>query len=168
MEIPTGGGGLSLTGSRNSAGQSLLEAAIALPLLLALLAGGYWGFRRLSLEGAAASASQAELLRSGREQPDIATSLAASVASGGKGITVSSRTGILPGGMPPFPALSGRTVSSVAVSLEKEEAGAFVALPSHGFRAVQEGAVDCWTRGSRSGASVRRTVRGLLYTGVLR
>lgn len=157
-----------MTGPRRPAGQSLLEAVFALPLLLVLLAGGYWGYRRLSLEGAAASAAHAQLLRAGRGQPDIASSLAASVAPGGEGVAVSARGGSTARRMPPFTGLAGRTVSSVEVSRGEEEANGFLELPHQRFRTEQEGAVDCWTSGSRSGESVRRTVRGFLLTGALR
>lgn len=157
-----------MTGRRVPAGQSLLETVIALPLLLALLAGGYWGFRRLSLEGAAMSAAQAQLLRTGRGQAAIASNLAASVLPGGEGVTVSARNESLAGRVPPFSGLAGRTVSSVEVSRRKEDVGGFLELPRHGFRAGQEGAVDCWGSGSRSGRNVRRTVGGILATGALR
>lgn len=153
---------------RDSLGQSLVETAIALPVLLVLLAGGYWGFRRLSLEGAATSAAQAHLLRAGRSQPDISKGLAASVAPGGEGVAVSARETPLAQGIPPFSGLAGLTVSSVDVSRRSDPIGGFLKLPFHEFQATREGAVDCWERGSRSGRNVRRAVRATLAAGALR
>jgi hypothetical protein len=153
---------------RDSGGQSLVETAIVLPLLLALLAGGYWGFRRLTLEGAAMSAAQAQLLRAGRAQTDVATSLAASVLPGGEGVSVSARNESLAGGVPPFSGLAGRTVSSVDVSRRADAVGGYLELPRHEFRASREGAVDCWGSGSRSGKNVRRVVRTTLIAGAVR
>jgi hypothetical protein len=153
---------------RDSKGQSLVETAIVLPLLLALLAGGYWGFRQLSLEGAATSAAQAQLLRAGRMQTDISKALAASVLPGGEGVTVSSRGASLAQRVPLFSGLSGRTVSSVDVSRRSDAIGGFLELPRHEFRASREAAVDCWESGSRSGRNVRRAVRTALIAGALR
>jgi hypothetical protein len=153
---------------RNSKGQSLVETAIMLPLLLVLLAGGYWGFRRLSLEGAATSAAQAQLLRAGRAQADMTTSLAASVLPGGGGVSVSARHEALAGGVPPFSGLAGRTVSSVDVSRRSDAIGGFMELPRHEFGASREAAVDCWGSGSRSGRNVRRAVRAALIAGAFR
>jgi hypothetical protein len=154
---------------RQRVGQSLVETAIVLPLLLSLLALGYWGFRRLSHRGAAMSAAQVQLLRTGRGQLDTGNVLAGSVCPSGEGVTVSARNGSLPGGIPPFTGLSGRTISSVDVSRPPEKiAGGFVEPPRHDFRIRREGAVDCWGIGSRSGRNVRRTVQGILVTGALR
>ncbi|HWS15213.1 MAG TPA: hypothetical protein VN450_03370, partial [Candidatus Methylomirabilis sp.] len=47
-------------------GQSLLETALALPLVLILLGGGYWFYRDLSLSSSAESAAHAQMLRAGR------------------------------------------------------------------------------------------------------
>ena len=153
---------------RGSGGQSLVETAIVLPLLLVLLAAGYWGFRRLSLEGAATSAAQAHLLRAGRMQTDISTALAASVLPGGESVTVSARGTPLAQRVPFFSGLAGRTVSSVDVSRQSDAIGGFLELPHHEFRANREGAVDCWWRGSRSGKDVRRFVRATLLGGAFR
>ena len=153
---------------RDSGGQSLVETAIVLPLLLVLLGGGYWGFRRLSLEGAATSAAQAQLLRAGRMQPDISTALSASVLQRGEGVTVSARGTPAAQRVPPFSGLAGRTVSSVDVSRRNDAIGGFLELPRHEFRASREGAVDCWGSGSRSGRDVRRVVRSVVVAGALR
>ena len=153
---------------RDSGGQSLVETAIVLPLLLVLLAGGYWGYRRLALEGAAVSAAQAQLLRAGRAQTDVAAVLAGSILPGGKGVAVSARSESLARGVPPFSGLAGRTVSSVDVSRGADAVGGYLDLPPHEFRAGREAAVDCWGSGSRSGRNVRRVVRSALIAGALR
>ncbi|HEX9190875.1 MAG TPA: TadE/TadG family type IV pilus assembly protein [Candidatus Deferrimicrobiaceae bacterium] len=153
---------------RRSGGQSLVETAIVLPVLLVLLAGGYWGFRQLSLEGAATSAAQAHLLRTGRLQADISTNLAVSVLPGGEGVTVSARDQSLAQGVPFFSGLAGRTVSAVDVSRRNDAIGACLVLPRHEFRANREAAVDCWGRDSRSGRSVRRVIRTALIAGAFR
>ena len=154
--------------ARHPAGQSLLETVLVLPLVLAVLALGYWGFRRISLEGAAMSAAQAQLLRTGRGQPDITAALATSVHPGGEGVTVSGRNGPLSAGVLPFSGLSGHTASTVEVSRRPECVGSYLEPPSHEFRAGAEGTVDCWGAGSRSGRNVRRGVRALVASGALR
>jgi hypothetical protein len=154
---------------RRPVGQSLVETAIVLPLLLSLLALGYWGFRRLSYAGAAMAAAQVQLFRTGREQSDAAVELAGSVCPRGEGVTVSARNGSISGGIPPFRGLTGRTVSSVEVSRPAEDiASGIIDTPRHDFRIRREGTVDCWGIGSRSAWNVRRTVRGFLLTGAMR
>lgn len=157
-----------MTRLRNPGGQSLVETAIVLPLLLVLLAGGYWGFRRLSLEGAATSAAQTHLLRTGRMQTDVSKSLAASVLPGGDGVTISATEQPLVQRVPPFSGLAGRTLSSVDVSRRNDAIGGCLELPGHEFRASREGAVDCWGIASRSGRNIRRVVRASLAAGALR
>lgn len=169
MEIPPCRQGDAVKRVRRRVGQSLVETAIVLPLLLSLLALGYWGFRRLSHAGSAMSAAQVQLLRAGRGQQDMANVLAGSVCPRGEGVTVSARNGSLSRGIPPFTGLSGRTISSVDVSRPPEKiAGGFIEPPRHDFRIRREGAVDCWGVGSRSGRNVRDTVRGFLVTGAFR
>lgn len=152
----------------DSGGQTLVETAIVLPLLLVLLAGGYWSFRQLSLDGAATSAAQAHLLRAGRMQKDISKSLAVSVLPGGEGVAVSTRDNSLAQRVPPFSGLVGRTASSVVVSRRRDGIGGFLGLPAHEILASREGAVDCWGSDSRSGRNVRRVVQASLVAGVLR
>ena len=153
---------------RRPGGQSLVETAIVLPLLLSLLALGHWGYRRLSHESAAMSAAQVQFLRTGRGQKDAAKVLSGAVCPRGEGVTVSARNEPLSGGVPPFTGLSGRTVSSVEVSRPPERiAGGTIEPPRHEFRIRREGAVDCWGTGSRSGRNVRRTVQGFLLSGAL-
>ena len=60
-------------------GQSLIETALALPLLLILLGGGYWFYRDLSLSSAAESAAHAQMLRAGRRLTGIEPRLSGTI-----------------------------------------------------------------------------------------
>jgi type II secretory pathway component PulJ len=154
---------------RNSPrGQSLLETALALPLVLILLGGGYWFFRDLSLSSSAESAAHAQMLRSGRRCAGIESRLSGMIHPADNVVRIEGRDDPLIGRIPLFRGLAGRTVASVGVSLRSESVGAFLHLPSHTIRRDAEGAVDCWGKGTSSGTTVRRTVRGILSTGVLR
>ncbi|OIP33111.1 MAG: hypothetical protein AUK27_11255 [Deltaproteobacteria bacterium CG2_30_66_27] len=149
-------------------GQALVETVLALPLLLILLGGGYWFYRNLSLFSAAESAAHAQMLRSGRRLPGIERRLSGTILPGDKAARIEARNDPLTGEVPLFRGLAGRTVAAADVSLGKEPVGAFLDPPSHAFRREAEGAVDCWGRDTPSGATVRRTVKGILLTGVLR
>ena len=149
-------------------GQSLVEAALALPLLLVLLGGGYWFYRNLSLSSSAESAAHAQMLRAGRSLAGIEPRLSGTIHPGDDISHIESRNDPLIGEVPLFRGLAGRTIASAEVSLGKEPVGAFLDLPSHALRREAEGAVDCWGKETPSGSTVRRTVRGILLTGVLR
>ena len=82
-------------------------------------------------------------------------------------VRIGARNDPLIGQVPLFRGLAGRTVASTDVSLRNESVGAFLDLPSHAIRREAEGAVDCWEKGAPSGATVRRTVQGILLTGGL-
>ena len=154
---------------RNSpGGQSLVETVLALPLLLILLGGGYWFYRDLSLSSSAESVAHAQMLRAGRRLPGIGPRLSGSIHPGDNVARVEARNDPLIGEVPLFRGLAGRTIASANVSLGKEPVGAFLDLPSHALQREAEGAVDCWGKVSPSGATVRRTVQGILLTGVLR
>ena len=154
---------------RNSpTGQSLLETALALPLLLILLGGGYWFYRDLSLSSSAESVAHAQMLRAGRRLPGIGPRLSGSIHPGDNVARVEVRNEPLIGDVPLFRGLAGRTIGSASVSLGNEPVGAFSDLPSHALQREAEGSVDCWGKVSPSGATVRRTVQGILLTGVLR
>ncbi|MGZ8441357.1 MAG: hypothetical protein ACXWXD_11360 [Candidatus Deferrimicrobiaceae bacterium] len=158
-----------MTIRRNSrSGQSLLETALALPLLLSLLGGGYWFYRNLSLSSSAESAAHAQMLRAGRRCAGIEPLLSATIHPAGSVVRIQAHNDPLIGQVPPFRGLAGRTVASVDVSLRNESVGAFLDLPSHTIRREAAGAVDCWGKGTPSGATVRRTVQGILLTGMLR
>ncbi|HAM32197.1 MAG TPA: hypothetical protein DDX05_00160 [Deltaproteobacteria bacterium] len=148
-------------------GQSLLETALALPLLLILLGGGYWFYRNLSLSSSAESAAHAQMLRAGRRCAGIEPRLSATIHPAENVVRIGARNDPLIGQVPLFRGLAGRTVASTDVSLRNESVGAFLDLPSHAIRREAEGAVDCWEKGAPSGATVRRTVQGILLTGGL-
>ena len=149
-------------------GQSLVETIILLPLLLILLAGGWWAFRDLSLSGAAESAAHTHFLRTGRALPSIAPKLSRTIHTGDKAVRLEGGNRALAVKVPLFGGLSGNTVASANVSSPKEQVGVFNDLPDHDLRRESEGAVDCWGRNSRSGSTIERTVLGILATGALR
>jgi hypothetical protein len=149
-------------------GQSLVETVLVLPLLLILLAGGYWFYRNLSLFSSAESAAHAQMLRAGRRLPGIEPRLSGTIHPGDDIAHIEARNDPLIGEVPLFRGLAGRTTASVDISLGKEPVGAFLDLPSHALRREAHGAVDCWGKETSSGSTIRRTVQGILLTGVLR
>jgi hypothetical protein len=150
------------------AGQSLVETVLVFPLLLILLGGGYWVYRHLSLSSASGSAAHTHMLRAGRRLPGIESRLSGTIHPGDNVARIGARTDPLIGEVPMFRGLAGRTTASADVSLGNEPVGAFLDLPPHAFRREAEGAVDCWGKETPSGLTVRRTVQGILLTGVLR
>jgi hypothetical protein len=154
---------------RNSpGGQTIVETVLVLPLLLILLAGGYWFYRNLSLSSSAESAAHAQMLRAGRRLPGIEPRLSGTIHPGDDIAHIEARNDPLIGEVPLFRGLAGRTTASVDISLGKEPVGAFLDLPSHALRREAHGAVDCWGKETSSGSTIRRTVQGILLTGVLR
>ena len=149
-------------------GQSIVETVLVLPLLLILLGGGYWFYRNLSLSSSAESAAHAQMLRAGRRLAGIEPRLSGTIHPGGDVVHIEAHNDPLIGEVPLFRGLAGRTTAAAAVSLGKEPVGAFLDLPSHALRREAGGAVDCWGKGTPSGSTVRRTVQGILLTGVLR
>ena len=149
-------------------GQSLVETVLVLPLLLILLAGGFWFYRNLSLSSSAESAAHAQMLRAGRRLPGIEPRLSGTIHPGDDIAHIEARNDPLIGEVPLFRGLAGRTTASVDISLGKEPVGAFLDLPSHALRREAHGAVDCWGKEPSSGSTIRRTVQGILLTGVLR
>lgn len=149
-------------------GQSVVETVLVLPLLLILLAGGFWCYRDLSLSSAAEGAAHAQMLRAGRRLPGIEARLSATIHPGRDVARIEARNSPLAVEVPLFGGLVGRTVAAANVSLENESVGAFLELPSHALHRGAEGAVDCWNRGTPSGSTIRRTVQGIVATGVLR
>ena len=154
---------------RNSpCGQALVETVLVLPLLLILLGGAYWIYRDLSLSSSAESVAHAQMLRAGRRLAGIEPRFSGSIHPGNDIARIDAHNDPLIGEVPLFRGLAGRTIASVNVSLGKEPVGAFLDLPSHALRREAEGAVDCWGKETPSGSTVRRTVHGILLTGVLR
>ena len=169
MEIEVDRAWEEMKSRRNSpGGQSLVETTLVLPLLLILVGGGYWCYRDLSLSSSAESAAHAQMLRTGRRQEGIEPRLSGTIHPKDNVARIEAHNDPLIGKVPPFHGLAGRTIASANVSLEKEPVGAFLDLPSHTLRRGAEGAVDCWGKGTPSGATVRRTVQGILLTGALR
>jgi len=149
-------------------GQSIVETVLLLPAILLLLGGGYWFYRNLSLSSSAESASHAQMLRSGRRMPGIEPRLSKTIHPADDVVRIEAHDDPPIAPVPPFRGLAGRTVASVTVSLAGEPVGALLDLPSHAPRREAEGAVDPWGKETRSGSTVRRTVRGIVWTGVLR
>ena len=152
----------------SSCGQSLVETVLVLPLLLILLGGGYWFYRNLSLSSSAESAAHAQMLRAGRRLAGIGPRLSRTIYPEDNVVHIKAHNDPMIGEVPLFRGLAGRTISSASVSLGKEPVGAFIDLPSHALRREAGGAVDCWGKETPSGSTVRRTVQGILLTGVLR
>jgi hypothetical protein len=152
----------------SSCGQSLVETALILPLLLILLGGGYWFYRDLSLSSSAESVAHVQMLRAGRHLVGIDPLLSRSIYPGDNVARIEVHNNPLIGEVPLFRDLSGRTIAAANVSLGNEPVGAFFDLPSHAFRREAKGTVDCWGKVSPSGSTVRRTVQGILVTGTLR
>ena len=149
-------------------GQSLVEAVLLLPVLLILLGGAYWFYRDLSLSSAAESVAHAQMLRAGRRLAGIEPLLSRSILPGDDAARIEAHNDPLVGEVPLFRGLPGRTIASADVSLGKEPVGAFLDLPSHALRKEAEGAVDCWGKETPPGSTIRRTVQGILLTGVRR
>ena len=148
-------------------GQSFIEAVLVLPLLLILLGGGYWFYRDLSLSSSVESAAHTQMLRAGRRLAGIEPRLSGMILPGDNLAHIEAHDDPLIDEVPLFRGLSGRTTASAEVSLGKEPVGGYLDLPSHALHRKTEGAVDCWEKESPSGSTVRRTVQGILLTGVL-
>jgi len=153
---------------KSPCGQSLVEVVLLLPPLLILLGGGYWFYRNLSLLSSAETAAHAQMLRSGRRLSGIEPRLSVAIHPGDNVAHIEARNDPLISEVPLFRGLAGRTIASACVSLGKEPVGAFLDLPSHALRREAEGSVDCWGKETSSGSTVRRTVKGIVLTGVLR
>jgi hypothetical protein len=155
------------SGRTSPSGQSIVETALVLPLLLTLLGGGYWFYRDLSLSSSAESAAHAQMLRAGRGQTGIEPLLSGTIHPGDNIAHIEAHNEPMIGKVPLFDGMAGRTTAATHVFLEKEPVGAFLNLGSHAVVQEAAGAVDCWGKGTSSGATARRTVRGILLTGVL-
>jgi hypothetical protein len=158
-----------MTSSRLSPkGQSLLETVLVLPMLLGLLAGGYWAFRHFSYSGSAESASQAHLLRTGRSLGSIEPYLLPTIGIGNEDIHLRKTDAPVVAAVPLFRGMTGRTVVSADVRSSLDSAETCLKLPSHSVRREAEAAVDCWGKETGSGAKIRRTVGAVVLTGWIR
>jgi len=149
-------------------GQSLLETALLLPLLLILLMGGYRAYRFLELSGAAESAVHTHMLRTGRHLPSIEEGLSRTILPSPSLIRIRGENRSLGIQVPPFRNLTGKTVASANVTLPKEPAGGFLDLPSPDVHRESQGAVDCWGMGTPAGSSARRIIGGIVLAGAFR
>jgi hypothetical protein len=145
-----------------------VETVLLIPLLLILLAGGFWSFRSLSLSGAVESASHAHLLRTGRNLSSLESRLSKTIHPGDNTVRLEAGSQSLAAGLPLFGGMAGNNIASAAVSCRKEQVGGFVELPSHNVRRDSEGAVDCWGKSTRSGSTIRRIVSGIVLAGAVR
>src|SRR4030067_1707246 len=102
--------------NRQESGQSLLEVAIGLPLLLLLLLGAYASTRTAILKSRSESVAFAEALRAGRNLPRIEQELARSIFPEGKEVDIGSERGKQSPLLPvPFPLLAGTTTATAEV-----------------------------------------------------
>ncbi len=154
---------------RDIRGQSLVELAAVLPIVLAIFAGLYVACRTGFLASAAQSAAQAEVLRAGRGLRGIEKQLAADLLRGEGDASVRTeagpRTRLLPA---PFPSLAGRSSGVASVKKAWSETGTI-----GGFRPValvrkSDMSVDCWNGTSGSGRKIRAIVRARVALGAIR
>lgn len=155
--------------NRRDTGQTLVEMALALPILLILLLGAYASTRTAFLKSRAQSAVFTEALRVGRNQHGIEQELSRSILPEGKAVDIRSvRQGtsrILPA---PSPVLAGKTKTTVEARETWKEIGTPRWLPEAKIRQDAELHVDCWGKETSSGKSIRRFVRGLVLVGAIR
>ncbi|MGE5247547.1 MAG: hypothetical protein ACM3L8_04295 [Verrucomicrobiota bacterium] len=152
----------------SSAGQSLLESVLLLPLLLCLLAGGYWTFRQFAFSGAAESAAQAHLLRSGRALAPIGQPLSRTIHPKEDAVRLRKAERSLIAEVPFFRGMSGNTIGSAEPRCPVDPVGAYLPLPPHSVHREAEAAVDCWGWNTRSGSRIRGSVQAVVLTGSLR
>jgi hypothetical protein len=154
---------------RRESGQSLLEVAIGLPLLLILLVGAYASTRTAILASRSESAAFAESLRAGRNLPGIEDELSRSISPGGKEVDVRSERGkqsrLLPA---PFPLLAGTTTASAEVRHAWREIENPPWLPPAKILRNAELHADCWGKATSSGKSIQRWIQGYVLLGVIR
>jgi hypothetical protein len=150
-------------------GEVLLETAILLPSLLLLLAGSYVCSRAVILRGAAESAAHAEAIRAGRGLVGIEKKMASSLLPRGEGVEIRAGNGsgarLLPA---PFPALSGRAKGTVEIRKDWKEAGSIADFPGLRISRTAEMTADDWSKDSKSGKNIRRTVKMIVAAGILR
>ena len=154
---------------RDVRGQSIVEMAAALPIILIMFAGFYVACRTGFLTSGAYSAAQAEALRTGRGMAGIERQLAATLLQGENGASVVSESGrktrILP---TPFPSLAGRSSGVVSVNKEWRETGEIGRFSPLALVRRADLSVDCWGGNSGSGKNIRRTIRTRVALGAIR
>jgi len=153
---------------KTARGQSIVETIILLPLMLILLAGGWWAFQNISLSDAVESAAHTHLIRTGRNLPSITSELSKTIHSGENSVLLEGKNHSLVGKIPFFSGLSGNTFASAGVSCQKEQVGAFIDLPDHDLKREAEAAIDCWGKDSRSGSVIQTSVLALIGVGLIK
>lgn len=155
--------------NRRNKGQALLEMALTMPILLALLLGAYASARTSLLKSRAESAAFTEALRTGRNHRGIERELSSSITSGEATVDIRSARNrdsrLLPA---PFPALAGRTTAAVEVRKTWAEIGSPRWLPAVRILQRTTSNVDCWGNDTPSGKRMRRWVRGFVLLGAIR
>jgi hypothetical protein len=155
--------------SRRNSGQTLVEVAFVLPILLILLMGGYATTRTAFLKSRAESASFAEAIRAGRNLPGIEQVLSRAILPEGDEVTVRSgrkgKSRLLPA---PFPSLSGKTDATVAIRKQWREIGTPRWLPQANIQEKTKVSVDCWGKDTSSGKNIRRWILGYIVLGAIR
>jgi hypothetical protein len=155
--------------NRRESGQSLLEVAIGLPLLLVLLLGAYASTRTAILKSRAESVALAEALRAGRNLPGIEQKLSRSILPEGKEVDVRSERGKQSRLLPvPFPLLAGTTIATAEVRHAWTEIDNPRWLPSAKILRNAELHADCWGKATSSGKSIQRWIQGYVLLGVIR
>lgn len=145
---------------RNRSGQALVEAALAIPCLLVLLAGLFVAGRAVSLAGSAESAAFTQTLREGRRQATIGDAVAKSILPNGKGVVLQTdrkRAFSLVPSVLPSP--EGRTRCTVRVDKDWKEASRIASWPELSAERRIEASVDCWDRQTPTGRKSSTAVR---------
>ena len=154
---------------RDTQGQSLVELAAALPIILILFAGFYVACRTGFLASAAHSAAQTEALRAGRGLPGIEKQLSTTLLPGDNGASVRSESGrnarLLPA---PFPTLAGRSSGVASLNKEWTETGTIGGFSPLALVRRADLSADCWNRNSRSGKNIRRIIQARIALGAIR
>lgn len=154
---------------RDERGQSLVELAAALPIVLVMFAGLYVACRTAFLASRAHSAAQTEALRAGRALPGIETQLSAALLPGEPGGSVKGESGrkarLLPA---PFPSLAGRSSGVASLNKEWRETGEIGGFSPLDVVSRADLCVDSWGGNSRSGKNIRRTIRARVVLGAIR
>jgi hypothetical protein len=154
---------------RRESGQSLLDVAIGLPLLLVLFVGAYASTRTAILTSRSESVVFAEALRAGRNLPGIEQKLSRSILPEGKEVDVRSERGKHSRLLPvPFPLLAGTTTASVEVRHAWREIDNPRWLPPTKILRNAELHADCWGKATPSGKSIQRWIQGYVLLGVIR
>jgi TadE-like protein len=153
----------------SASGQSLVEVALVLPVLLLLLAGSYVCCRATFLHSAAESAAQTEAIRAGRHLPGIEGKMSDGILPQGHGVVIRPESTGNVGTLPvPVPSLAGRTRGIVEIQEEREGISGFPDFPPLQVFRLSEASVDCWEKKSGSGKKIRNFTSVYVATGVLR